>query len=152
MPSCLSRRFTHVGDGPTFTPSTTRPAYFSQRLSTIFTLAFAFASPPDSRTRTDAFGRHETVAVRATYTEALAPREVRVHAPEPAPEDTRHVEAHSFALNRRLPFAIVPRTTIGGLVNGPCIVTETTSTLYVDAGWAICPGAQGELILDRTEI
>ena len=94
----------------------------------------------------------ETVAVRATYTEALAPREVRVPAPEPAPEDTRHVEAHSFALNRRLPFAIVPRTTIGGLVNGPCIVTETTSTLYVDAGWAICPGAQGELILDRTEI
>ena len=94
----------------------------------------------------------ETVAVRATYTEALAPREVRVPAPEPAPTEARTVEAHRFALHRRLPFAIVPRATIAGPVNGPCIVTETTSTLYVDAGWAIRPGAQGELILDRTEI
>ncbi|MBN9887231.1 hydantoinase/oxoprolinase family protein [Salipiger abyssi] len=94
----------------------------------------------------------ETVAVRATYTEALAPREIRVPAPQPAPAETTTIETHSFALNRRTAFAILPRGSIAGATTGPCIVTETTSTLYVDAGWTIRPGGQGELILERKEI
>ncbi|QEW20815.1 Acetophenone carboxylase gamma subunit [Marinibacterium anthonyi] len=94
----------------------------------------------------------ETVAVRATYTEALAPREVRVPDPDPAPPETRTVNAHSFAMGHRTPFAILPRNTFAGPTDGPCIVTETTSTLYVDAGWTIRPGARGELILERKEI
>ncbi len=93
----------------------------------------------------------ETVAVRATYTEPLARREVKVPEPEPAPTETRTVDAHSFAKGTRETFAIVPRTTIAGPLDGPCIVTETTSTLYVDDGWTICPGDRGELILDRKE-
>ena len=93
----------------------------------------------------------ETVAVRATYTEALAPREVHVPAAQP-PGEARTIDAHSFAHGHRVPFAVIPRATIAGPVPGPAIVTETTSTLYVDAGWEIRPGAQGELILDRKEI
>ncbi|MBB97244.1 MAG: 5-oxoprolinase [Rhodobacteraceae bacterium] len=94
----------------------------------------------------------ETVAVRATYTEALAKRQVRVPEPSPAPAEPASIDAHSFALGKRLPFAIIPRATIAGPTDGPCIVTETTSTLYVDAGWTIRPGTQGELILDRKEL
>ncbi len=93
----------------------------------------------------------ETVAVRATYTEKLAKREVKVPAPQPAPAEARSVEAWSFATGRRLTFAIVPRATIAGPVEGPCIVTEATSTLYVDTGWRITPGGMGELILERKE-
>ena len=93
----------------------------------------------------------ETVAVRATYNEKLAKREVKVPAPQPAPGEARSVEAWSFATGRRLTFAIVPRATIAGPVEGPCIVTEATSTLYVDTGWRITPGGMGELILERKE-
>ncbi|WP_210526662.1 hydantoinase/oxoprolinase family protein [Rubellimicrobium arenae] len=93
----------------------------------------------------------EIVAVRATYTVHLPPREMKVSASKASDAAARSVEAHSFAHGRRMPFLVLPRTSIARPVDGPAIVTEATSTLYVDAGWRVAPGAHGELLLEKVK-
>ncbi len=39
--------------------------------------------------------------------------------------------------------------TIEGIVQGPAIITEATTTTYVDADWTIANGAAGELVLEK---
>lgn len=94
----------------------------------------------------------EIVAVRTTYTVHLPRREITAPAAVAEAPVPRMVEAHSFAEGRRMPFQVVPRLSIGAPITGPTIVTEATSTLYVDAGWRVAPGAHGELLLEKVKV
>lgn len=91
----------------------------------------------------------ELVAVRATFTVHLPRREMKAPPATTAVAEGRVVEAHSFARGRRVPFRVVPRRAVAAPVEGPAIVTEATSTLYVDAGWRVAPGLHGELLLEK---
>lgn len=66
-----------------------------------------------------------------------------------APEG--EIDGYSFQLGRRVPFRTVHRSTItdGVVIAGPAIVTEATTTTYVDAGYACRLDASGCLRLDR---
>jgi N-methylhydantoinase A len=44
---------------------------------------------------------------------------------------------------------VVPRGAIADELKGPAVVTEATSTLYLDSGWTARPGAHGELVLAK---
>ena len=93
----------------------------------------------------------EIVATRATCRVRLPVRK-QIGLPEVATEpltDEVSVEAHSFATGGRLPFRVVPRAGITEALEGPAIVTEATSTLYLDKGWTARPGAHGELNLTK---
>lgn len=92
----------------------------------------------------------EIVSVRATLRMPLPRREQRVAAvgsSAPMPTDT--ASAWSFVRAKRLPFRLVPRATIGGPLDGPAIVTESTATLYLDSGWQAKPGSHGELVVTQ---
>lgn len=58
-------------------------------------------------------------------------------------------QAWSFAKGRSMDFRLLARTAITAAVPGPAIVTEDTTTLYVDAGWQIAPGREGVLEITR---
>ena len=92
----------------------------------------------------------EIVATRATLRVPL-PRRRPTFQPiaKPAPS-SETVNAYSFDLGRRIPFAVMARDGIGERLQGPAIVTESTATLYLDASWTATVGRLGELILDRT--
>ena len=62
---------------------------------------------------------------------------------------TETISAWSFLNKRRMSFDIVAREAIGTELRGPAIVTEATSTLYVDDGWVVSNGGHGELVLKR---
>ena len=91
----------------------------------------------------------EIVSVRAT---------ARVHLPPRKPFTVSHTgsggngatfDAWSFREGKRLPFRVVPRSAIDAPLAGPAIVTESTATFYLDAGWTARPGAKGELNVER---
>jgi N-methylhydantoinase A len=93
----------------------------------------------------------EIVSIRATIraplprrNQALKPAETQVGAEE-------SVEAYSFGAKKRLSFRVVPRNAISEPLEGPAIVTESTATLYLDAGWTASTGSHGELVLIRQE-
>jgi N-methylhydantoinase A len=65
---------------------------------------------------------------------------------------TRTCETYSFKEHGRRTFRIVPRGAINGVLSGPAIVTEKTTTLYLDAGWTASVGEYGELLLSATEL
>lgn len=91
----------------------------------------------------------ELVSVRAATTVPLPRREL-VYTPAradgPAGPD---MDVYSFERKSRVPFRILPRGRIEGRINGPAIVTEETTTTYVDVEWTIENGSAGELILER---
>lgn len=60
------------------------------------------------------------------------------------------IDAYSFTRGRRLAFAVVPRDSIEGALPGPAIVTESTATFYLDAGWRATVGSHGELSAIRS--
>jgi N-methylhydantoinase A len=60
--------------------------------------------------------------------------------------------AYSFGAKKRMDFRVVDRAAITTPLEGPAIVTESTATLYLDAGWIAKTGAIGELVLTRSEI
>jgi N-methylhydantoinase A len=97
----------------------------------------------------------EIVAIRATVRVPL-PRRRQVlrqtggTTTDAAAEAT--CDAYSFRRGRRLPFQVLARNRIAGSLYGPAIVTESTATLYLDAGWSATAGAHGELIVSRTEV
>jgi N-methylhydantoinase A len=87
----------------------------------------------------------EIVSVRAT---------ARVHLPSRRPFAAPRGEgsatgatfsAWSFREGRRMPFRVIARNAIDGPLAGPAIVTESTATFYLDAGWTARPGEKGEL-------
>jgi N-methylhydantoinase A len=91
----------------------------------------------------------EIVAVRATNEVPLPRRAQRLRPVEPRPETTWR--AWSFETCAWHAFRVVDRGAIAGALDGPAIVTESTATLYVDAGWTARPGSGGELVLTRRE-
>lgn len=92
----------------------------------------------------------ELVSVRASTVVPLPRRELS-HAPkEETTDGEREMEVYSFETRARVPFRIIPRSRITDRIKGPAIVTEETTTTYVDVEWTISNGALGELTLERT--
>ena len=92
----------------------------------------------------------EIVATRATCRVRLPQRrELGGSAAAAVSSTMESIDAYSFAAGRRLPFKVVPRGAIADVLWGPAIVTEATSTLYLDTGWTARPGAHGELVLAK---
>jgi N-methylhydantoinase A len=97
----------------------------------------------------------EIVAVRATVRVPLPRRRQVLRETGGASAGTADgvtFDAYSFRAGRRLPFQVIARKRIAGLLDGPAIVTESTATLYLDAGWSAAAGAHGELVVSRTEV
>jgi N-methylhydantoinase A len=96
-------------------------------------------------------GGIEIVATRATCRVRLPQRkELGGSAASPADAggaDT--ISAYSFRHGKRIAFKVVPRAAIADVLRGPAIVTEATSTLYLDSGWTARPGVRGELDLAK---
>jgi N-methylhydantoinase A len=90
----------------------------------------------------------ELVSIRASTTVPLPRRELS-YTPGRSDGEAGEMEAYSFARKGRVPFRILPRGRVEGRVEGPAIVTEETTTTYVDVGWTIANGSAGELILER---
>ena len=60
-----------------------------------------------------------------------------------------HKDIGTIERKARLPFRVLPRVKIEGAIQGPAIVTEATTTTYVDADWTVANGAAGELVLEK---
>jgi N-methylhydantoinase A len=91
----------------------------------------------------------EMVSVRATARVHLPPRKPFVSAPAGETGGGKTFDAWSFRDGKRLPFKIVPRDAIDAPLPGPAIVTESTATFYLDAGWVARPGDKGEFNIVR---
>ncbi|UCH27479.1 MAG: hydantoinase/oxoprolinase family protein [Trueperaceae bacterium] len=79
----------------------------------------------------------EIVSVRASLTTPLPTLELlHVHT-ETADSGTSMVKSYSFTRERELDFAVVARDTlqVGTVLDGPAIITEMTTTTYLDAGF-----------------
>ena len=93
----------------------------------------------------------EIVSIRATRTVPL-PRREGMAAPRPGTGGRGGAAswpAYSFAKRQTLDFAVLERDDIAAPVSGPVIITESTATLYVDAGWLVTVGASRELLIQR---
>ncbi len=89
----------------------------------------------------------EIVATRATNRIPLPRRE---HAAPPVQAAEKSTwSAYSFSKGEFMDFDVVDRSSIADEISGPVIITESTATLYVDAGWNVRTGTKGELILTR---
>ena len=55
----------------------------------------------------------------------------------------------SFEKGMRVPFDVMPRGAIDGVLAGPAIITEGTCTTYLDADWTARIGTFGEVIMER---
>ncbi len=94
----------------------------------------------------------EIVSVRATVRAPLPRRgQALKSVVEAGGVGDEMFDAYSFARGKRLPFRVVPRGAIAAPLEGPAIVTESTATLYLDAGWTAETGDHGELLLTRPE-
>jgi len=91
----------------------------------------------------------ELVTVRASLSVPLPQRQMSGPSRRPDPAPIKKMEVYSFARQKRVPFNIIPRSAIHAPINGPAIITEHTSTTYVDVKWRISSGEHGELLLKR---
>jgi N-methylhydantoinase A len=93
---------------------------------------------------------HEIVTVRALVRE---PRELRrpPRSSEQRPARVAQTTAWSFARDEFTRFALVARDTLrpGDTLPGPAIVTETTATTYLDAGFVAEVHPSGALLARR---
>ena len=98
--------------------------------------------------------------VRKAPLEIIAVRvEIRASLPRPKAkmpvsavrDEKSSIEAFSFRANARLPFPIVPRDamTLDHSYPGPMIITEKTTTTYVDQNWTAKIHPCGHLILQQ---
>ncbi len=92
----------------------------------------------------------ELVSVRASTIVPLPRRKLSYSPKTDDGAQERTMEVYSFEAQARLPFRIIPRSQIKGEIRGPAIVTEETTTTYVDVEWTISHGEAGELTLERT--
>ena len=76
----------------------------------------------------------EIVSVRATLRTPL-PRREDEYSVDPVNASPLEVEAYSFTVGKHLPFNVVDRSdlSIGAKVVGPAIITEGTTTTYLDS-------------------
>ncbi len=93
---------------------------------------------------------HEIVTTRAVV---RVPRELRrvPRTGEQRPSRSASVEAWSFARDEVASFALVVRDSLrpGDTLAGPAIVTETTATTYLDAGFVAEVHPSGSLVARR---
>ena len=91
----------------------------------------------------------EIVSIRATLRLPLPRRASEYRAAAAGGTGAAEVEAYSFTEDRRQPFRIVARESlgVGDTVEGPAIVTEETATTYLDAGFEARLDASGCLFL-----
>ena len=93
----------------------------------------------------------EIVSVRATVRAPLPRRSQALKAAVTGSSSEESVLAYSFGAKKRMPFRVVERSAIAEPLVGPAIVTENTTTLYLDADWTASMGDHGELVLVRSE-
>jgi N-methylhydantoinase A len=93
----------------------------------------------------------ELVSLRVSIVLPLPRRLPRQPGSPAACDFTTVRQAYSFREGGWRKFRIVSRDAINGPLSGPAIVTEKTTTLYVDAGWIATVGGYGELLLSSTE-
>lgn len=92
----------------------------------------------------------ELVSVRASTVVPLPRRELSYKPKQASGADERVMEVYSFEAKSRVAFRIIPRDRVTGKIKGPAIVTEETTTTYVDVEWTVSNGDLGELNLERT--
>jgi N-methylhydantoinase A len=93
----------------------------------------------------------ELVSLRVSMVLPL-PRRIPQRPTSPVACDVSTVcQAYSFREGGWRTFRIVSRSAINGPLPGPAIVTEKTTTLYLDAGWTAVVGEYGELLLSTSE-
>jgi N-methylhydantoinase A len=92
----------------------------------------------------------ELVSVRAAIRVPLPHRRIEPPPPPDGRPEAPPLDAYSFAQGRRAAFRVLARASVAGALPGPAIVTEGTSTTYLDAGWSLRIGEIGEMILERT--
>ena len=91
----------------------------------------------------------EIVATRATNRIPLPRREHAAPALQPEPKSSW--SAYSFKKAAFIDFDVIDRAAVKEAITGPAIITESTATLYVDAGWTVRTGSKGELVISRGE-
>lgn len=91
----------------------------------------------------------ELVSVRAATAVRLPERAMGTSRATAGEGAARELLVYSFTHGERRPFAVIARADIDGSFPGPAIVTEETTTTFVDAGWTIHIGGMGEMILNR---
>ena len=91
----------------------------------------------------------EIVSIRATLRLPLPRRASEYKAASAAGAGAAEVEAYSFTEDKRQPFRIVARGSlgVGDTLEGPAIITEETATTYLDAGFEARLDASGCLFL-----
>ena len=89
----------------------------------------------------------EIVAIRATNRIPLPRREHAAPSVQAGAQSTW--PAYSFSRGEYIDFDVIDRSSIGDEISGPVIITESTTTLYVDADWSVRAGSKGELVLTR---
>jgi N-methylhydantoinase A len=94
----------------------------------------------------------EITAVRASLVVPLDRPNSVAQTPAEDGSDDASSEAWSFTESRMMPFKLLERNSIGSEFDGPAIITEATTTTYVDAGWSVRPGAHSELLLVKKGI
>ena len=98
--------------------------------------------------------RIEIVAVRLVAVTPL-PKTNLLSAPPPPGDVTpaRSLDAFSFTLGERVPFAVVDRSSLdsGARRPGPMIVLEETATTYVDVGFEVEVDTAGVMVLHDVE-
>jgi N-methylhydantoinase A len=94
----------------------------------------------------------EIVAVRSTTRRSL-PRRAELQGGPAAdrPAARGSLEAYSFTRDERVEFEVLDRGMLGAgeRLEGPCIITEPTTTSYVDAGFSVECHASGALFMRR---
>jgi N-methylhydantoinase A len=93
----------------------------------------------------------EIVSVRATRIIALPRRSDNFRSSGTALHTNTECPSYSFRAGRMARFRVVPREAVTAPLVGPAIITENSSTLYLDAGWTAETGARSELVLTRAE-
>jgi N-methylhydantoinase A len=94
----------------------------------------------------------EIVSLRATLRTPL-PRRAAEHMGAVAATDGRGestIEAYSFTKGEWMPFRILQRAAMDGIVAGPAILLEETATTYLDAEFEARPHESGSLFITDT--
>ena len=95
----------------------------------------------------------EMVAVRATTRVLLEELPLRADGAN-RPREDHEFEVYSFRRAARLPFTVVDRAAlpVEAMVSGPLIITEPTTTTYVDAGFGVETQRDGVLSIKNLEV
>ncbi len=95
----------------------------------------------------------EVVTVRATVRSRLA-APLPPHRPSVDGAATATLDAYSFRMGARTSFELLDRgsLTAGAAVAGPLIVTEPTTTTYVDTGFEVEAQADGSMLIRNLEV